>query len=115
MSKACTYADCTSLAPGSSCSGLDTKGNVSYAFNMYYQTFDQRKDACQFNGLSVVTNIDPSPSQSSCHFGIMIDIGKHENKSTSFAAPKIGLEYIMVMLVSKTRSQLHLLVEVMRP
>ncbi|MCH90466.1 glucan endo-13-beta-glucosidase 5-like, partial [Trifolium medium] len=100
MSKACTYADCTSLAPGSSCSGLDTKGNASYAFNMYYQTFDQRKDACQFNGLSVVTNIDPSPSQSSCHFEIMIDIGKHENKSTSFAAPKIGLEYIMVMLVS---------------
>ncbi|KAI5415379.1 glucan endo-1,3-beta-glucosidase 5 [Lathyrus oleraceus] len=101
VSKACTYADCTSLAPGSSCSGLDTKGNASYAFNMYYQTLDQRKDSCNFSGLSVITNIDPSPSQGRCHFEIMIDTGKHETKSTSsFAAPKFGFEYIMVMLVS---------------
>jgi hypothetical protein len=53
----------TLLAPYSSCRGLDTEGNASYALNMYYQTLDQRKDACQFNGLSVVTNIDPSHSQ----------------------------------------------------
>ncbi|AES92122.2 putative glucan endo-1,3-beta-D-glucosidase [Medicago truncatula] len=109
MSKACTYADCTSLAPGSSCSGLDTKGNASYAFNMYYQRLDQRKDACQFNGLSVVTNIDPSPSQGSCHFEIMIDIGKHETKSTSFAAPKIGLAY-KFMLVSSFSFTLSLFI-----
>ncbi|XP_061361719.1 glucan endo-1,3-beta-glucosidase 5 [Gastrolobium bilobum] len=96
MSKACTYADCTSLSPGSSCSGLDKKANASYAFNMYYQTMDQRKDACQFNGLSVITNIDPSPPQSTCQFKIMIDLGKHETKST---ATKREI-HSMVMLVS---------------
>lgn len=99
MSKACTYADCTSLAPGASCSGLDTKGNASYAFNMYYQTMDQRKDSCQFNGLSVITNIDPSPPQGTCKFRIMIDVGKHESKPTSLAAPKSEINS-MVMLVS---------------
>jgi hypothetical protein len=55
---ACTYADCTSLGYGSSCGRLDAGSNASYAFNMYYQTMDQRKDACQFE--------------------IMIDLRKHE-------------------------------------
>lgn len=102
MSKACTYADCTSLAPGSSCSGLDTKGNASYAFNSYYQTMDQRKDSCQFNGLSVITSIDPSPPQGTCKFRIMIDVGKHEvNSTSSLAAPKnIGIDSLVMLLVS---------------
>ncbi|KAE9602516.1 hypothetical protein Lal_00050034 [Lupinus albus] len=100
LSKACTYADCTSLSPGSSCSGLDTKGNASYAFNMYYQNLDQRKDACQFNGLSVITSINPSPPRSSCHFEIMIDLSKHENKSTttSLAAPKLKMDSMVMPL-----------------
>ncbi|KAG4959270.1 hypothetical protein AAZX31_13G098300 [Glycine max] len=100
MSKACTYADCTSLSPGSSCSGLDTRGNASYAFNMYYQAMNQQKGACNFNGLSVITNINPSPPQSSCQFKIMIDLGKHEKKSTSSSVAPERKLHSMVMLVS---------------
>ncbi|KAK7265503.1 hypothetical protein RJT34_33123 [Clitoria ternatea] len=109
MSKACTYADCTCLSPGASCSGLDIKGNASYAFNMYYQTMDQRRDACQFNGFSVITNIDPSPPQSACQFKIMIDLGKHEKKATSFAAPKWNKIDFMVLLISSFMFTLVLL------
>ncbi|KAI4335139.1 hypothetical protein L6164_013812 [Bauhinia variegata] len=100
LSKACTYADCTSLSPGSSCGNLDAKGNASYAFNIYFQTMNQRRDACQFNNLSTITNIDPSPAQSGCQFKIMIDLGRHEYRSTpsSLAAPTKVLDS-MVMLV----------------
>ncbi|KAE8710456.1 Glucan endo-1,3-beta-glucosidase 8 [Hibiscus syriacus] len=48
ISYACQYADCTSASPGSSCGNLDPQRNASYAFNMYYQTMNQRKDACSF-------------------------------------------------------------------
>ncbi|CAA2982305.1 glucan endo-1,3-beta-glucosidase 5-like [Olea europaea subsp. europaea] len=86
---ACTYADCTSLGYGSSCGGLDIKSNASYAFNMYYQTMNQQKGACdQFHGLSVITRIDPSPRASSCKYEIMIDTSRHEkdeNPGTSSA------------------------------
>ncbi|XP_057763538.1 glucan endo-1,3-beta-glucosidase 5 [Arachis stenosperma] len=99
ISKACTYADCTSLSPGASCGNLDPRGNASYAFNMYYQTMDQRKDACNFNGLSAITTINPSPPQGSCKFEIMIDLGKHENKSTTSFAESMKGTCSMVMLV----------------
>ncbi|XP_004289017.1 PREDICTED: glucan endo-1,3-beta-glucosidase 6 [Fragaria vesca subsp. vesca] len=79
---ACSYADCTSLGYGSSCGMLDARSNASYAFNMYYQTKDQRKDACQFSNLSITTNVDPSPTSSgqntTCRFEIMIDLSKHQ-------------------------------------
>ncbi|CAN6541336.1 unnamed protein product [Malus baccata var. baccata] len=92
---ACTYADCTSLGYGSSCGMLDAKSNASYAFNMYFQTMDQRKGACNFSGLSVTTNMDPTPTQngqrSSCRFEIMIDLRKHEPARRSPALPAAGL------------------------
>lgn len=78
---ACTYADCTSLGYGSSCGRLDAGSNASYAFNMYYQTMDQRKGACQFSNLSVTTTLDPS--RDTCRFEIMIDLGKHELRAPS--------------------------------
>lgn len=87
ISYACTYADCTSLGYGSSCGMLDARSNASYAFNMYYQTVDQRKDACQFNNLGVITTVDPSPrsptSNNSCRYEIMIDLGQHEKARSS--------------------------------
>eukprot|EP00257_Ricinus_communis_P003724 XP_002516181.3 glucan endo-1,3-beta-glucosidase 5 [Ricinus communis] len=83
LSYACSYADCTSLGFGSSCGGLDARNNASYAFNMYYQTMDQRKGSCSFNNLSVVTTLDPS--QDTCRFEIMIDLGKHEIPRKSLA------------------------------
>ena len=68
---ACERADCTSLGYGSSCSNLDARGNVSYAFNSYYQVSDQADQACDFSGLATVTDHDPS--RGSCKFIIMVD------------------------------------------
>ncbi|KAK4396787.1 Glucan endo-1,3-beta-glucosidase 5 [Sesamum angolense] len=86
---ACTYADCTSLGPGSSCGDLDARGNASYAFNMYYQTMNQRSGSCeQFHNLSIITRIDPGFHGGSCKYEIMIDNGRHEqvrNPGTSSA------------------------------
>ncbi|PIA43305.1 hypothetical protein AQUCO_02000610v1 [Aquilegia coerulea] len=76
ISYACSNADCTSLGYGSSCGRLDARSNASYAFNMYYQTANQQKGSCEFNNLAATTTRDPS--QDSCKFEIMIDIGKHE-------------------------------------
>ncbi|WJX16355.1 glucan endo-1,3-beta-D-glucosidase [Trifolium repens] len=70
VSYACENADCTSLGYGTSCGGLDVRGNVSYAFNRYYQVNDQVDGACKFPGLSVVTDRDPSTAD--CTFPIMI-------------------------------------------
>ncbi|XP_047320144.1 glucan endo-1,3-beta-glucosidase 6-like [Impatiens glandulifera] len=78
LSYACSRADCTSLGYGTSCGGLDIKGNISYAFNSYYQENDQKPIACQFPNLSVVTTADPSVG--TCKFKTMIrtsvNIGK---------------------------------------
>ncbi|RVW55228.1 Glucan endo-1,3-beta-glucosidase 8 [Vitis vinifera] len=48
---ACSNSDCTSLGYGSSCNNLDQNGNVSYAFNMYFQMQNQDVEACNFNGM----------------------------------------------------------------
>lgn len=70
VSYACSHADCTSLGYGTSCSGLDARGNISYAFNSYYQINNQLDDACKFQGLGTVTRSDPSTG--TCKFSIMI-------------------------------------------
>ncbi|KAJ8767346.1 hypothetical protein K2173_017390 [Erythroxylum novogranatense] len=94
---ACTYADCTSLGYGSSCGALDAKSNASYAFNMYYQTMDQRKGTCSFSNLSVLTTLDPS--KGSCRFEVMIDLGKHEKPSSSPPARKMQIWAAALILV----------------
>ncbi|KAE9586474.1 hypothetical protein Lal_00044713 [Lupinus albus] len=76
VSYACQNADCTSLGYGTSCAGLDIRGNLSYAFNSYYQVNDQMDSACKFPGLSVVTDKDPSTP--SCKFIIMIQTDSAE-------------------------------------
>ncbi|CAL4938967.1 unnamed protein product [Urochloa decumbens] len=60
FSAACSNGDCTALSPGGSCSGLGFPGNVSYAFNNYYQQHDQSEDSCNFSGLGLITTVDPS-------------------------------------------------------
>ncbi|KAL3587282.1 hypothetical protein D5086_014149 [Populus alba] len=71
VSYACANADCTSLGFGTSCENLDAQGNISYAFNSYYQQNNQLESACKFpNNLSVVINSDPSAG--TCKFRIMI-------------------------------------------
>ncbi|KAI3443494.1 hypothetical protein Pfo_000159 [Paulownia fortunei] len=100
---ACTYADCTSLGFGSSCGGLDARSNASYAFNMYYQTMNQQRGACeQFHNLSIITRIDPGFRDSSCRYEIMIDTGRHtqaRNPGTSSAGKMpISVVFWAVML-----------------
>lgn len=70
MSYACGLADCTSLGYQTSCGGLDARGNISYAFNSYYQINNQLDEACKFSGLGTVTKSDPSTG--TCRFGLMI-------------------------------------------
>ncbi|KAK1426872.1 hypothetical protein QVD17_15552 [Tagetes erecta] len=66
--EACANADCTALSPGSSCFNLSWPGNVSYAFNSYYQQHDQRADSCDFGGLGMITTVDPSVGN--CRFNV---------------------------------------------
>ncbi|GMH07988.1 hypothetical protein Nepgr_009828 [Nepenthes gracilis] len=72
VSYACGLADCTSLGYGTSCSNLDAVGNVSYAFNRYFQKYDQADEACKFSDLGMVTKTDPSDG--SCRFEIMTEL-----------------------------------------
>lgn len=70
ISYACSLSDCTTLGYGSSCNHLTAEGNASYAFNMYYQVNNQQLWDCDFSGLAIVT--DDNPSQEGCQFPIMI-------------------------------------------
>lgn len=72
---ACGTADCTSLGWGHSCTDLDARGNVSYAFNMYYQTLDQSFEACNFRGMGKIVTTNPSTKD--CLFPIQIESGGH--------------------------------------
>ncbi|RAL37253.1 hypothetical protein DM860_004175 [Cuscuta australis] len=67
---ACSLSDCTALEYGSSCNHLSARGNASYAFNMYYQFKNQNGWDCDFSGLAVVTDVDPSDEE--CLFPVMI-------------------------------------------
>lgn len=67
---ACSNADCTALTPGGSCSGISWPGNVSYAYNSYYQQHDQRGDSCDFGGLGLITTVDPSVGE--CRFAVAV-------------------------------------------
>ncbi|KAA8519246.1 hypothetical protein F0562_013502 [Nyssa sinensis] len=57
---ACSVADCTTLNYGGSCNEIGAKGNISYAFNSYYQLQKQDSQSCDFDGLGMVTFLDPS-------------------------------------------------------
>ncbi|KAL5574820.1 hypothetical protein UlMin_016519 [Ulmus minor] len=66
MKLACSLADCTTLNYGGSCNGIGAKGNISYAFNSYYQLQMQNVQSCDFDGLGMVTFLDPSVGE--CRF-----------------------------------------------
>ncbi|KAJ4808689.1 hypothetical protein LUZ62_021255 [Rhynchospora pubera] len=67
---ACSLGDCTSLGYGSSCNNLNSEGNISYAFNMYFQMSDQDVRACDFRGLAKI--VDRNASQKDCLFPVQI-------------------------------------------
>ncbi|XP_008232375.1 PREDICTED: glucan endo-1,3-beta-glucosidase 8-like [Prunus mume] len=66
---ACSMSDCTSLGVGRSCD-LDQHGNVSYAFNAYFQNKDQDVRACDFNGMANI--VKQNASMGDCLFPIQI-------------------------------------------
>ncbi|XP_042520720.1 glucan endo-1,3-beta-glucosidase 6-like [Macadamia integrifolia] len=68
---ACSVADCTTLNYGGSCNGIGVKGNISYAFNSYYQLQKQDARSCDFDGLGMVTFLDPSVGD--CRFLVGIN------------------------------------------
>lgn len=68
---ACANSDCTALGYGSTCNGMDMEGNVSYAFNMYFQVQNQNEEGCFFQGLAMVTT--KNASQGTCEFIVQID------------------------------------------
>ncbi|KAL2553983.1 O-Glycosyl hydrolase family 17 protein [Forsythia ovata] len=70
---ACSLSDCTALGYGSSCNNLSVQGNASYAFNMYYQFKNQNEWDCDFSGLAMITEEDPSDDN--CRFPVMIAYG----------------------------------------
>ena len=67
---ACSMSDCTSLTYGSTCNKLDARGNVSYAFNMYFQMNNQDVEACDFQGLAKI--VTRNASKGDCLFPIQI-------------------------------------------
>ncbi|XP_062192389.1 glucan endo-1,3-beta-glucosidase 5-like [Phragmites australis] len=68
---ACTMADCTPLYYGGLCNAIGDKGNISYAFNSYYQLQKQDAKSCDFDGLGMVVHLDPSIGE--CRFLVGID------------------------------------------
>lgn len=67
---ACSLSDCSSLGYGSSCNNLDAHGNISYAFNMYFQMQDQDVESCNFNGMAEI--VTQNFSKGSCLFPVQI-------------------------------------------
>ncbi|TVU20473.1 hypothetical protein EJB05_36681, partial [Eragrostis curvula] len=89
---ACSNADCTPLGYGSSCNGLSHDGNISYAFNIYFQTMDQDVRACSFGGLAEITTTNAS--QGGCLFPVQI------LSASGNVVPLIFLPMSLVLLVS---------------
>ncbi|XP_050367452.1 glucan endo-1,3-beta-glucosidase 9 [Argentina anserina] len=69
--QACSLADCTSLSPGGSCFNISWPGNISYAFNSYYQHHNQSAASCDFGGLGLITTVNPSVDD--CRFLVQLN------------------------------------------
>ncbi|KAJ1385240.1 X8 domain [Sesbania bispinosa] len=98
---ACSLSDCTDLGYGSSCNGLTLQGNASYAFNMYYQVHNQRDWDCDFSGLAIIT--DENPSEKGCQFPVMISHGStlllDQNEGLSNILKKAFCVYIFLVFL----------------
>ncbi|ONK68075.1 uncharacterized protein A4U43_C05F7150 [Asparagus officinalis] len=95
VSYACANADCTSLGYKTSCGGLDARGNISYAFNSYYQMNDQDNQACGFNNLATVTNKDPS--MGICRFEIEILV--EDSAASLRASAMLAVVWFLLMFM----------------
>ncbi|KAF9604920.1 hypothetical protein IFM89_011287 [Coptis chinensis] len=81
---ACSAADCTTLNYGGSCNAIGAKGNISYAFNSYYQMQKQNSRSCEFDGLGLITFLNPSIGQCRFLVGISDNISSSVVSHTSF-------------------------------
>uniref|UniRef100_A0A161XT85 X8 domain-containing protein n=2 Tax=Daucus carota subsp. sativus TaxID=79200 RepID=A0A161XT85_DAUCS len=68
---ACDHSDCTKLMYGGSLNNLTFEGNISYAFNDFFQANNQMETACDFKGLGKITVDDPSQTYE-CQFPLQI-------------------------------------------
>ncbi|KAG5611849.1 hypothetical protein H5410_023130 [Solanum commersonii] len=84
---ACSRSDCTAVDYGGSCNKLDGDGNVSYAFNMYFQMNGQDVESCIFDGLAQIVEKDASVDN--CLFPIGLES----------VGVRIGLDAILNTLV----------------
>ncbi|CAO2144518.1 unnamed protein product [Urochloa humidicola] len=92
VSYACERADCTALGYGSSCGKMGARGNASYAFNSYWQAQGQAEAACDFQGLAVV--VDEDPSRGACNFSVQV-VGS----GAAAAARTVGVVGMAMLLV----------------
>ncbi|KAI3878747.1 hypothetical protein MKW92_045385 [Papaver armeniacum] len=93
--EACSVADCSALSVGSSCFNMSWPGNISYAFNSYYQQHDQRAESCDFGGLGLITTVNPS--MGNCRYKVQIQT------SNSFSPSRLPLfcwRFVLVFLFS---------------
>lgn len=91
---ACSYADCTTLNYGGSCNGIGAKGNISYAFNSYYQFRKQNPQSCEFDGLGMVTFLDPSVGD--CRF--LVGVVDGSTNSSGFSLGSRETIFALVIL-----------------
>ncbi|KAL5981363.1 hypothetical protein ACLOJK_015418 [Asimina triloba] len=99
MKLACSIADCTTLSFGGSCNGIGAKGNISYAFNSYYQLQKQKELSCDFDGLGMVTFIDPSMGE--CRF--LVGISDNSSAATFGFRNLIGVWVMSLCVFSMMR------------
>ncbi|KAG0503240.1 hypothetical protein HPP92_003312 [Vanilla planifolia] len=96
---ACAAADCSALSPGGSCNGIGWPGNISYAFNSYYQLHDQSPDSCDFGGLGLITTVNPSVGD--CLFAVTLH--------ASFSSSLQGLQTLLWRTSLSAFVSVHLL------
>lgn len=83
VDKCCKLADCSTLEEGGSCSHLDYKQEVSYAFNRYFQTtVTNQTDICYMKGLGEIVYKDPSVG--GCSFSIEIIAAERKQRLDEF-------------------------------
>ncbi|KAI4343191.1 hypothetical protein MLD38_027723 [Melastoma candidum] len=95
MKLACNVADCTTLNYGGSCNEIGDKGNISYAFNSFYQLQMQNSRSCDFDGLGMITFLDPSMGE--CRFLVGVS---NTSSAPVGSCPQLVTVYIAVMWVA---------------
>ncbi|KAG4990229.1 hypothetical protein JHK87_023686 [Glycine soja] len=94
---ACSVADCTTLNYGGSCNEIGEKGNISYAFNSYYQLQMQDSRSCNFDGLGMVTFLDPSVGD--CLFLVGVTDKGSDSSTSQTMAPSHQWWTLVLLLI----------------